>query len=261
MEFRCRRSGWCARREAVHDPVSGDFLEYVGCPIESSDGLCTICESKVLDALIHLPGDVEELTQLIGKPLSGGVQEYISGQKPGPSIPVQVHLEALRALIDHETMSWAKSTAEADGFAKWSSLQMHQSRPAFRVKAACCLLRQHLPVFLSLGPVEHRARSLGVRRGDGHDEEVMTVYGDDYWVTRDGLEGAILLLDLHSKAWKIAQRHQTPTTESIPCRSCGWMTLRRFPGDSRVKCSYCGHEIGEDDLDVLKSALAKSLPA
>jgi hypothetical protein len=261
MEFRCRRSEWCSTREAIHDPVTGDFLEYQGAPLDSADGLCEICESKVLDALIHLPGDITELTQLIGKPLSGELHEFTSGRKPGPSVPIQVHLEALRSLIDHETTSWAKSTAEADGVA-WNSLKMHRSRAEYRVKAACCLLRTHMPVFLGLGKVEHRARSLGIRRGDGHDPEVATRYNDDIWIHRDGLEGAILLLDLHQKAWRIGQHHQTPETIFDPCRRCqNYNVLQRWPGEGLAKCSYCHHEVSLDHIDAIRSALANSKSA
>ena len=264
--FRCRRADWCSEREPVHDPVTGDHTGYVGAPLDTADGLCERCQGKLLDALVHLPGDVAELTTLLARPMTVEFTELVTCPSPEPAIPLRVDVEALRALIDHETSSWARSVADDDRV-QLNRAQVVYLNPIYpagqwlRVAAACFVLRTHLPVLLEMGPTEHRARSLGVRRTDGHDEDTTTRYADDYWTTRDGLTGAILLINLHQRAWRWAARHTNPHREQMPCRGCGRLALRRWPGADHAKCSYCGHTVPEDHLDVLKTALANSQPA
>jgi ribosomal protein S14 len=259
-DFACRRADQCSQREALRDEVTGDHLGFVGAQLSSVDGLCGVCEDQVKNALLHLPGDVAELSALVGKPLSQALTERVSSNGPGPTLPLREHLFALSELIDHETSSWAASLAHEIDL-EWSTLSAHRSRIGHRVKLACGILRTWLPAFLELGPTEHRARSLGVRRTDGHDEEVATRYGDDYFITRDGLQGAIVLLDLHEKAWRVAQRHTSAVHVAFPCRRCGHKALYRELGKGDAQCRHCFHEVSEKHLDVLKTALANSRPA
>jgi len=259
-DFACRRGDRCAAREAERDPVTGDHLGWRGAQIASEDGLCEIDYDKVKNALLHLPGDVAELTSLIGKPITHALTERLSSARPGPSMPIREHLHALNELIDFETNAWAGSLAAHLGL-EWSTLSQHHSRAGRRVQIACALLGVWLRAFLELGPTEHRARSLGVRRTDGHDEDIVTRYGDDYFVIRDGLQGAILLLDLHEAAWRIAQRHTSEVHVAFPCRRCGYMALYRELGKGTAVCRHCFHEVSEEHLDILKTALAASLPA
>lgn len=259
--FRCYRDSYCGMREPVRDPVTGDFEGYVGCWIDDAQGLCEIDVDKVKDALERLPGDVVELTALLAKPLTYELGDVVStGKGPRPTIPIREHLHALRDLIVFEAFSWARSVVQDQG-EDLSTLEAHHSRIGYRTDVSCMILRRYLPVLLNLGPVEHRARSLSIRRTDGHDEDVATRYGDDYWTTRIGLDGALVLLDLHEKAWKIAQRHTTPVPVFVPCPRCSFLALKREVGSGTAECSWCHHVVSEKHLDTLQTALANSTPA
>jgi hypothetical protein len=259
-EFSCRRGDQCAERQAERDPATGDHLGWIGGQIDTVDGVCKIDYDKIKNALLHLPGDVAELSALIGKPITHALSERLSSSRPGPSIPLREHLHALSELIDFETNAWAGSLAAEMGL-EWSSLSMHHSRAGRRVQLATNLLGVWLSAFLELGLTEHRARSLGVRRTDGHDEATVTRYGDDYFTSRDGLQAAILLLNLHEVAWRIAQRHTAEVHIAFPCRRCGFLALYRELGKGTAHCRHCFHEVSEQHLDVLKTALAASVPA
>lgn len=259
-DFACRRGDQCSARESVRDPVTGDHLEWIGGRLQTADGLCEIDTDKIKDALIRLPLDVAELTTLLVKPVSHVLSDKLASSKPGPTLPLREHLHSLRDLIVFETWAWARSLSwELDQ--PLSSLDAHRSRQGYRVKVACLVLTRYLPAFLGLGPVEHPARSLGVRRTDGHDPEFVTRDGDDYKVTRDGLQGAILLLELHEQAWRIAARHTTAVHVSFPCRRCGYLALYHELGDDKAQCRHCFHEVSLDHLDILKASLANSRPA
>lgn len=264
-DFRCHRDDLCGAREVVRDPVTGDHLGYVGAEIDTYDGLCEVDTDKVRDALERLPGDTAELTTLLGKPLHHEFGDVISRSRPGGTLPLREHIHSLRALIDHEVTSWARSVGD-DSRVEISretriALNPSHTKIGLRVQAASELLRRHLPVLLELADVEHRARSLGVRRGDGHDEDVATRYGDDIWVTRDGLAGALGLLDLHEKVWRLAARHTSPVRVFIPCPQCGYMALKRELGDGKANCSWCHHTVSEKHLSAFQTALANSIPA
>lgn len=259
-DFACRRNDHCAQRESVRDEVTGDHLGFVGAQIYTADGLCEIDYDKVLDALVRLPLDVAELTTLLAKPVSHALSEKLASVKPGPTLPVREHLHSLRDLIAHETWHWARSLSwELDQ--PLSSLDAHRSRMGHRVKVSCLVLAKYLPALLELGPTEHPARSLGIRRTDGHDPDFVTRDGDDYKVTRDGLQGAILLLELHEMAWRAAARHTTAVHISFPCRRCGYLALYHELGEPLAQCRHCFHEVTLDHIDILKSSLARSTPA
>jgi hypothetical protein len=252
-EFRCRRDRWCSAKEPVRDPVAGFHVGWVGAVTEDADGLCVRCVGQVEAALIALPMDVAEITKEIGKPLGGAKEEQTAHPKPGPTLPIQEDREALRALIDHEACAWARAVAFAAGV-PWSRYSEEHSRLGSRVEVACALLRYRLTTFLSLGPYEYRARSLGVRRTDGHDEEVVTRFGDDYWTTRDGVEGALLLVRLHERAETMARQHAAPMPVFARCPSCREFGLRRTPGEEHATCQTCGHQAPVEHLDVLREA-------
>lgn len=251
--FRCRRGRWCSAKESVRDRVSGFHVGWVGAAIDEADGLCVRCTGLVEAALVALPMDVAEITKEIGKPLGGAQEEQTAHAKPGPTLPIREDREALRALIDHETCAWARAVADTAGV-RWSRYLEEHSRVGSRVGVACALLRYRLTTFLALGPYEYRARSLGVRRTDGHDEDVVTRYGDDYWTTRDGIEGALLLVRLHERAEAMARKHEAPMPVFARCPDCREFALRRYPGHSHATCQTCGHEAPVEHLDVLREA-------
>jgi hypothetical protein len=255
-DFRCRRDSWCSDKQPVFDPVTGEHLGWVGADIDSVDGLCPRCVGEVDDALIHLPLDVAELTKDLGRPLSIGEQENLAHAKPGSSPPIRVELEALRALIVHETVSWAVAVGR-DLDLPINQFEVAHSRLGFRVKVSCMVLRANLPTLLALGPTEYRARSLGTNRAEGRPDELVTRYGDDCWTTRDGIEGALLLLQLHRKAWSTAKRHTAPLPTFVKCPNCRQFAVRRYPGDTHGRCMVCRHPVSEQHLDVLRAVASR----
>lgn len=251
--YRCRRAHRCGDREPVRDENGDPTGQWVGAGLPTVDGLCPICISAVDSALIHLPGDVVELTDLIGRDPAGSLLETVrvSVRPPEPGLPILEHVEALRALIVHEADSWATSVAREEGVA-WSTLAARRATIERRTEDAAKLLRHRLSAFLALGPVEHRARSLTTRRGDGHDPDIATRYNDDYWIVRTGLDGALVLLGLHERAWTLADRSDRAERMHLPCKSCGWPELRHEPGGSDVWCAHCRARAPWDDYCVLR---------
>lgn len=251
--YRCVRAHRCGERVPVRDEHGDPTGDWVGASIPAERGLCPVCISAVDSALIHLPGDVRELTGLIGRDPSGSLLETVrvSVRAPEPSLPIRENIEALRALIVHEADSWATSVARAEGV-DWSTLAAQRASIERRVDDAAKLLRYRLSALLALGPVEHRARSLGVRRGDGHDPDIATVCGDDYWITRTGLDGALVLLQLHERAWVAADRSERAERMHLPCKTCGWSELRHVPGEPEVWCAHCAARARWDDYCVLR---------
>jgi hypothetical protein len=218
--------------------------------------LCELCTGDVVDALIRLPLDVAELSQEIGRSLGGAEREPVAHVKPGSSPPIQLELEALRALIVHETTSWAVAVAR-DAREDLNTIKLHHARIGYQVKVACVLLRAHLPRFLALGPTEYRARSLGIRRAEGHPDDVATRYGDDYWTTRDGATAAVLLVQLHQRAWRTCRRHTTALPVFAKCPHCTQFALRRYPGDGDAQCMACHRPVAEEDLNQLRQVAAR----
>lgn len=252
--YRCRRGHRCAERAPVRDENGDPTGGWVGADLPTEDGLCPICISAVDSALIHLRGDIVELTGMIGREPDGSTLEAtrISVSAPGPSLPIREGIEALRALIDHEVNSWATSVAREQGVTSWSTLAARRATIERRVDDAAKLLRHRLSGFLALGPTEHRARSLTARRSDGHDPDTCTRYGDDYWTTRTGLDGALLLLQLHERAWTLAGRSTRAERMHLPCKTCSWLELRHETGGSEVWCGHCGARTKWADYQLLR---------
>lgn len=277
---RCRRGERCTTSQRLRDPVTGDHLGWVGAELTGADtglstvrddigvirhrnpvpgsltGLCPGCVTTVDQALIHLPLDVVELTQLLPSALTGSGAEsgQITRPDPGPATPLQVHLHALRDLIDHEVAFWAWATAGEIGL-EWSRVMERHSRIGARVETAVALLRYQLGAFLSLPATAYRARSLTARRADGHDLEQCRVWGDDIWDTgRDGIEGATVLLGLHQLVWRLASHSQAPDRLHLPCRNrgCCRTALIHWPGEPDVVCTACGAVIKWDDYDTIR---------
>jgi hypothetical protein len=138
-----------------------------------------------------------------------------------------------------------------------NQFEVAHSRLGFRVKVSCMVLRANLPTLLALGPTEYRARSLGTNRAEGRPDELVTRYGDDCWTTRDGIEGALLLLQLHRKAWSTAKRHTAPLPTFVKCPNCRQFAVRRYPGDTHGRCMVCRHPVSEQHLDVLRAVASR----
>lgn len=252
LSHRCARSFQCAER--VHD----ENQLWLGAPIETETGLCTICTLRVEQALVALPMDVAELTVLMGQSIAQPPtdREMVSSSSE-LGIPIRADLEALRALIDHELYSWADATAEAMGTGHPGVMV----RMSARVAACAGFLRGALPTFLALGDTRHLARSTGEDPTEGHDPDTTTRYRDDWYTVRDGLTGALTLLGLHAGAYRLAARSARPDRSPMPCPKCQMQGLLRWHGRRHRQCEHCGNRVLEDDYDVLAAAVAVSVPA
>lgn len=252
--YRCHRGHRCEDREPVFD-ATGSHTGWVGAELPTRDGLCGGCVSAVSGSLTHLPLDVVELTLMIGRAPEATTLETtrIALSAPGPRIPVRENVAALRALIDHEVDCWSRAVAYDTGEA-WTRPRrdLRRSRIGYRVAAGCGFLRPRLSRLLQLGLVEHRARSATANRVDGHDEDTTTRYGDDYWTSRTGLEGALLLLDLHERAWALAGRSEREERMHLPCTTCGQLALFHDPGGDEVWCVHCRARTRWSDYQVLR---------
>lgn len=249
-ERRCARGRRCLDRIDLtggsHDP------EWVGVILADDEtGICRPCVETVRDGIAQLPDDVTHLRLLL--PPSMAVRYRDPGIPDQPRIklhaPIPLRLDplALIELIDHEVCAWAESVCREVGIG-WSRHHADRLRMQDRITRAADVLLAHLPVLLGLGDTEHPARSLGLRRADGHDPDRTVRAPWDYMVTRTGCEGALVLLDLHAKA--VRKVGAAPSTAAImACPRCHRRSLLRDHTRRRVYCrreDTCGWVTTDD---------------
>lgn len=268
--WRCRRGYSCAERVRVDvekDDGETTYSYWVGALL-NDDGLCRSCTSAVASEIAQIPGDCEELSELL--PPTGerwnrdpDMPSAPPG-KPGSDTPWRDDVYALIELMDFEASGLANDTARATGMTEcrrwhlpgggsfgpweWSVAAAAQSRREVRVADACALIRHRITDVLMLPPMETRARSKTTRRGDGHDPDTTTVYGDDLWTTRDGITRALLLAKLHRDAEQYTGRAQADLLE-MPCPKCNRPTLIRLHASGQVECRACAHRMTDQDYD------------
>lgn len=229
---RCVRGDRCKAKTVVRDEkgaATGYFLPGL---ITAARGLCERCTSDVTHALNHLTGDVVELTMLVGRFGSGG--DIIVTATPELKIPIQVHLEALRAEIDSELQAWAEPVAEALGI-EWDTASMSRTRMAPRVQRAAHLLTRAVDTFLALPEVEHPAWENGEPVWD-HE------LGCQDTTVRDGIDGGLHFIELHRRAYAALGRSNPVYRLPTPCPWCDYKSLVRENGGSDVHCEHC-HKI------------------
>jgi hypothetical protein len=253
IPHRCARNGRCADREKVNvipkvcdecechshgldHPCSveggcghlhKERIETLGARIAAPEGLCAVCAGRVEQDIAHLPGDVAELTVLLAATGSGGGNGGKVRSTPTPPVPIRVGIEAVRAEIDHELQCWAEPVAEALGI-DWDTNAQQHSRLGVRVQKAARLLASAVPTLLALPAQEHMAWD------DGEP-----VWDDDGWhdtVTRDGISGALHLMELHRRVFSVAGRTRLVHRLTGPCPWCSQRTLTRENGADVVRC-------------------------
>jgi hypothetical protein len=236
VPHRCRRANRCPERERLAD---GTVL---GGQIPATDGLCPSCTRHTEQAITELPVDYTELDMLLGKtsaiggPLVGGTREL--------PVPIRLSIEAVQAAIVHEVWCWAESVAEVMRIG-WDSYDTGHSRPGFRVQRATRLLGSATSVLLSLRNVVHI----------GWDTDRPAA------VERDGITGALLLLDLHHQTRQVAGRTRLVHRLPAPCPRCWFSALERPNGDDIITCTNCARRYTWDEYDKLCNALASSRDA
>jgi hypothetical protein len=227
---RCARLRNCGEKVPYRDD-QGKVLAWLPARITPVRGLCEWCTRGVGHTLGHLVTDVVELTTLIGHGNGATDDDHVSSSRELP-VPIRLGVEALRAEIDAELQAWAEPVAEVLGI-EWDTAAMARTRLAVRAQRAANLLAVSVSTLLALPDQEHPAWERGEPRWD-RDLDMQDT------VVRDGVTGALALVDLHRRAYVTAGRtklvHRLPT----PCPWCDQRTLVRHNGASQVECETWG---------------------
>lgn len=258
---RCNSGKRCVDGENVHDEETGEKVDRLGVTLDDHHQgvVCKGCGLATTTALRSLPYDYADLSKLL---VPSGERKFrdpelpASSGKPESKLPLRIDVLSLQELIDYEACVWAEAVADQDGV-EWDSFAAEHSRPQDRIQRACDLLGYRLPTLLALGPTEHRARSLTERRTDGHDPDLTTRSGDDYWVTREGWQAALLLRSLHQKAERICGRDEG-TRLPTPCPYCNRRGLVRDHRANQVACRECHTRMGDGAFEDFMDAAMKS---
>lgn len=245
-ERRCARGGLCVAREPERDDRQQPTGVWLPALIAEPRGLCAACTRVVVHALNHLAGDVVELTMLIGN--TSAAEVHVGGSRDLP-VPIRLGIEALRAEIDHELQLWAEPVAEALGV-EWDTTKMGHSRFGPRVQRAAHLLVGAVDTLLGLPEQEQPAWW----EGEPVWDDVLDVQDT---VFRDGVDGALALVELHRRAYAAAGRTKYVTRLPQPCPWCSWATLVRHNGQDHVECENCRKVVPRPLLDWLVSTLLR----
>lgn len=263
----------CEDRRTHVDEATGEKWQ-TGAPTD--DPFCEVCLRHLRYTLGLLPGDVAELTTLLVPSMQVSYRDpdmpAPTRSKKHPPLPLDGNAEALRALIDHEITTWAELVA-AEAGVPWDSELARRQRQGRRVQDGCQLLVYRLPWLLGMPEQEYEARSTGEHPTDGHDPDEVTVFGRHYYLRRDGVSAALLILDLHRQVERFTGRAPSDRLP-VPCPACSRQALHRVHkravvaggvrlGEaSTVVCRCCWREMSDDDYDLLTdvTALAFGLP-
>jgi len=231
----CARGADCQDRQPGVDPDTGT-VTHVGAPVEQDSGLCATCIRYVRYALAALPLDVAELTTLLRPSMAVRHRDPQLPDQPrvklDAPVPIDLRMEARRALIDHETLLWAEAVVVASG-ETWDDEWARSTRIGHRVQHTASLLADNVLLLLSL-PTERRpVYSTGIERHDGHNVDEVTTDGRDVYADRDGLDGALTCLSLHRQVEAVAGRISS-TRLRLPCPICRRMDLHREHHRSRT---------------------------
>lgn len=217
---RCRRSQRCANPETIDEP--GETPIVVGAITTEPDTLCWACTRAVRRAVRGLPTDYVRLETMLGED-SGAHEVMVSGSTDLP-VPLRLDIAALQGDIDLEVTRWAEPVAEMRQLT-WDTRVMGRTRPAFRIKRASAVLAFGLDALIGMGPVA----VLGWCDPVGFEA-----------IELDGVEAALLLLDLHRRAWQMAHGSSGTVRLPLPCPSCETRDLVMRNLDSNVRCRSCG---------------------
>jgi hypothetical protein len=203
-EHRCARGDQCKDRTLVRDEKGDPVRDDAGKPtwlpavIPVPRGLCEACVRDVEHALNHLTGDVVEITAKIAR--VGMAGEVIVSASPELQIPIQVNLDSLRTEIDSELQNWAQPVSDQLGIDWPSTTMLRRTRLAHRVQRAAHLLASAVDTLIALPEQEHLAWRDGLPVVDPE-------LGCQDTIFRDGVTGAIALIELHRLAYATLGRN------------------------------------------------------
>lgn len=214
---RCRRGSRCANHET--DAATPTIKR--GAPINAAEGLCHTCTRQLHRAIVDMPRDYLDLESALTG-IRDGLRQVVGGTPELP-VPISLTIEAAQAELLHEAQCWAESTAEVIGV-WWDTQRAQHSRPGIVLERAKRLLTGGLSAFLALRNVVHTAWACGE------------------WVTldRDGLDGAIVLFDLHHRARTLTGLTRLVNRLPTPCPRCERVALERADGSETITCAACG---------------------
>jgi len=231
---RCHRGPRCARW--ARHPDTGARL---GAQINADRGLCGACACHLGDVLGDLPRDYAELHRILARVTRPGA-DVVSGTRDLP-IPLRADVEALMAEIVHETVCWAESTSDVLGIVL-DTQTTRDSRPGVALQRAARILAGAVPVFLALRDAEHAEPAL--------------VDGAATVLTRDGLDGAVVLLDLHHRVRAVTGQTRLINRLPTPCPRCEYLALERADGDDVIQCRACLRVYTWEEYETLCGILA-----
>lgn len=234
VPHRCRRGTRCPDRQRL------DNGTVLGALIPAEYGLCPTCHTTTGRAITELPTDYVELDILLGRTNTIG-GPMVAGTRELP-IPIRTSIEAVQAAIVHEVCCWAESVAEILRV-DWDTHRAGHSRPGFRVQRATRLLAGALTVMLALRDVVHI----------GWDDDGCRTVAE-----RDGVTGALTLLELHHQTRRVAGRTRLVHRLPAPCPRCQCTALERRDGHEVIDCRSCERRYSWDEYNRLCNALALS---
>ena len=246
-ERRCARGRYCAlvtpERNEKHEPT-GVLL---AAPIERERGLCKACTSRVERAVAELPEDALILTMMLGD--THGVSEVYVSTSLELSAPLSLALQALRDEIDTELQYWAEPVAEQLGI-DWDTYWINRGPVIPRIIRGADLLHGAMSTLLALPEQDHPTWRDG--------EKVLDpVLGCRETITRDGIEGALALLDLHRRAYSVTGRKKLVIHVDAPCPICSRRAMVREDGGDHAECENCGKTIPEELYDWLVAEMVR----
>lgn len=172
-------------------------------------GLCAAHERRALTAIGDIPDLYPQLLPLIREKAATGIGT--TGGKFGPSVPLNVGVDALVRNIGWTTATWAEIVRDRRGL----------SDRIGTIKDRCHTLTAHWNVLMAI-----------------RDWPIVTYEGRTV-TTVDGADGIIDLIRLHDHADRLIG--QTAQIINIPgiCSTCGHPDLRHRDGEETLWCGHC----------------------
>ena len=231
---RCYRGGRC-----IDFVLNTETHARHGARIDAPAGLCESCSRHVKRSIAGLPLDYTELNTLLAGGCAG-LRQIVAGTRELP-VPISLYLQEIQAAMVHETLCWAESVAETIGI-YWDTQRARDARPGPILQRACRLLAREMPTLMDLQDVLHAG----------------WLYGEWTLIQRDGLDGALTLLDLHHRA-RYVIGHTRYSRIPAPCPRCERSALRRDDGGKpiTIDCSACGAHFTWDEYEAECGILAE----
>lgn len=189
---------------------------------QQANTLCDACMSRAQHAIANLPTQHAQLHTLIGEQRAG-INLAIRHVKPSSVVPLNMHVDTLRANIEHTTICAAEIIAD----------NINSNNPT-DVYTACVLIVHNLSKLSAIS-------SIDVMR--------WLPAGTYYYVsTSSGHELIQQLEHLAASAAHTLGQTRERTKRDLPCARCGQHKVGRWAGSDHFDCTACGARFIEDDI-------------